>query len=92
MPHIDEAVAPEAKELWRPSSPEKTQIYDFMTKVNKKYGLSLNNYNALWKWSVSEPAQFWEEIWQYTCIKAHEPYKKVSIIVLSTQLEIYNRY
>lgn len=53
-------------------------IYDFMTKVNKKYGLSLSNYDALWKWSTSKPAQFWEEIWHYTHIKAHTPYKKVS--------------
>ena len=78
MPHIDEIVEPEAKELWRPSAPEATQIYDFMTKVNEKYGLSLNDYDALWKWSVSEPAQFWEEIWHYTKINAHNPYQQVS--------------
>lgn len=77
MPHI-EILKPEAKELWRPSSPETTQIYDFMTKVNKKYGLSLNDYNALWKWSVSDPAQFWEEIWHYTKINAHNPCQQVS--------------
>ena len=79
MPHIDEAQAVdlEAKELWRPSSPESTQIHDFMTKVNKKYGLSLNDYNSLWQWSVSEPAQFWEQIWHYTHINAHKPYQKV---------------
>ncbi|KAJ5361345.1 hypothetical protein N7541_002189 [Penicillium brevicompactum] len=79
MPHIDEAQAVdlEVKELWRPSSPESTQIHDFMTKVNKKYGLSLNDYNSLWQWSVSEPAQFWEQIWHYTHINAHKPYQKV---------------
>ncbi|KAJ5677058.1 AMP-dependent synthetase/ligase [Penicillium maclennaniae] len=77
MPHIDEAVSMEVKELWRPSSPEKTQIYDFMTKVNKKHGLSLRDYNSLWKWSVSEPAQFWEEIWHYTHVLAHESYTRV---------------
>jgi acetoacetyl-CoA synthetase len=92
MPHIDETITPEAKELWRPSSPEKTQIYDFMTKVNKKHGLSLNDYDALWKWSVSEPAQFWEEIWHYTHIKAHEPYKNVSIIEPTAQLISRNSY
>lgn len=75
---MDEALLSEMKELWRPSSPEKTQIYDFMTKVNEKHALSLNNYNDLWEWSVSEPAKFWEETWQYTGIKAHEPYKQVS--------------
>lgn len=78
MPHIDETVDPEVKELWRPSSPESTLIYDFMTKVNKKYDLTLNGYNDLWNWSVSEPAQFWEEIWHYTKINAHEPYQQVS--------------
>lgn len=78
MSQIDEIVEPEAKELWRPSAPETTQIYDFMTKVNEKYGLSLNDYDALWKWSVSEPAQFWEEIWHYTKINAHNPYEQVS--------------
>ncbi|KAK4861952.1 hypothetical protein LT330_003090 [Penicillium expansum] len=76
MPHI-EIFEPEVKELWRPSSPETTQIYDFMTKVSKKYGLILNDYNALWKWSVSEPAQFWEEIWHYTKIHTHNPYQQV---------------
>lgn len=81
MPHIDEAVSTEAKELWRPSSPEKTQIYDFMTKVNKKHGLSMNDYDSLWKWSVSEPAKFWEEIWHYTNIIAHEPYTQVSSVM-----------
>jgi len=78
MPHIDEAVSMEVTELWRPSSPEKTQIYDFMDKVNKKHGLSMNDYHSLWKWSVSEPAKFWEEIWHYTHIIAHEPYTQVS--------------
>lgn len=80
MLHSDEAVELEVKELWRPSSPESTQIHDFMIKVNQKLGLTLNDYNSLWKWSVSEPAQFWEEIWHYTQIKAHTPYQKVKTI------------
>lgn len=79
MPHIDEAAAPEASLLWKPSSPESTQIYDFMTKVNKKYDLALNDYNALWSWSVSEPAKFWGEVWHYTHIKAHQPYQQVNL-------------
>ncbi|KAJ5097260.1 AMP-dependent synthetase/ligase [Penicillium angulare] len=77
MPHIDEIVNTEAKELWRPSAPEKTQIYDFMNKVNEKHALSLNDYHGLWQWSISEPAKFWEDIWHYTGIKAHKPYDEV---------------
>ncbi|OJJ49811.1 hypothetical protein ASPZODRAFT_163869 [Penicilliopsis zonata CBS 506.65] len=64
-------------ELWRPSSPHDTQIFGFMVKVGKKYGVSLNNYHDLWQWSVSEPAKFWEETWHYTAVKAHTPYNRV---------------
>ncbi|KAK2795534.1 hypothetical protein FQN52_005301 [Onygenales sp. PD_12] len=66
-----------AKELWRPSSPESTKIYMFMSLVNHKYGLNLADYDALWNWSVSEPARFWEEIWHFTGVKAQKNYDKV---------------
>lgn len=72
------------KELWRPSAPEKTQIYDFKTLVSRKYGLALDGYHDLWQWSVSEPAKFWEEVWHYTAVKAHQPYSKVSRLPLSS--------
>ncbi|KAJ5491092.1 Malonamoyl-CoA synthetase vrtB [Penicillium diatomitis] len=77
MPLIDVGTMPDTKELWKPSSPESTLIFDFMTKVNKRHGLTMKSYDSLWKWSVSEPAKFWEEIWQYTHIQAHKPYTSV---------------
>ncbi|OXV09785.1 hypothetical protein Egran_02453 [Elaphomyces granulatus] len=66
-----------SKQLWQPSSPEKTQIHHFKSVVNRKHGISISSYHDLWNWSVSEPAQFWEEIWHYTSIKAHKPYVQV---------------
>lgn len=66
-----------ARELWRHPEPEKSQIYAFQQHVNKKYGLSTNSYDALWQWSVDQPAAFWEEIWHYTGIKASKPYDTV---------------
>ncbi|KAE8368266.1 hypothetical protein BDV27DRAFT_142081 [Aspergillus caelatus] len=66
-----------SKELWRHSSPQDTQIYDFMMKLNAEHGLALKSYNDLWRWSVSEPALFWEQIWHYAAIKSHEPYSRV---------------
>lgn len=68
----------EPKELWRPSSPERTQIHHFKTQINKKYGLNLDTYHDLWQWSVSESATFWEEVWHYTGVRAKQPYSKVS--------------
>ncbi|CRG83108.1 acetoacetyl-CoA synthetase [Talaromyces islandicus] len=67
----------EAKELWRPSAPERTQIHHFKDLVSRKYSLELADYHDLWKWSVSEPALFWEEVWHYTMVKAHSPFTKV---------------
>ncbi|KAL3494738.1 hypothetical protein BJX62DRAFT_223032 [Aspergillus germanicus] len=62
------------QELWRHTAPESTQIHQFMRKTSEKHGVTLNNYDDLWKWSISEPAKFWEDIWHYTDIKAHTTY------------------
>lgn len=67
----------EATELWRPSAPERTQIHHFKDLVNRKYSLELADYHDLWKWSVSEPALFWEEVLHYTMVKAYSPFTKV---------------
>lgn len=67
------------RELWLHSSPRNTQIYDFMKESCHKHGLSFNTYQDLWRWSISEPAEFWEDVWHYTAVKAHKPYDRVSI-------------
>ncbi|KAL2865427.1 acetoacetyl-CoA synthase [Aspergillus lucknowensis] len=65
------------QELWWHSAPESTQIYQFMRNTAEKHGVTLDNYDDLWKWSVSEPAKFWEDIWLYTAVNAHKSYSKV---------------
>ncbi|OOG00931.1 hypothetical protein ASPCADRAFT_392947 [Aspergillus carbonarius ITEM 5010] len=66
-----------SKELWRHSNPHTTQIFDFIQTSNAKHGLSMTSYNDLWQWSVSEPANFWEDVWNYTAVRAHKPYDRV---------------
>jgi acetoacetyl-CoA synthetase len=67
----------EAVELWRPSAPEKTEMFKFKAHIGQKYNLKLKNYDDLWQWSISQPAEFWEEVWHYTGVKAHTTYSKV---------------
>lgn len=67
----------DSEPLWRPSSPQITQIFDFGSKVSQKHGFSFANYNDLWQWSISQPVEFWEEVWNYTAIKAHTPFDQV---------------
>lgn len=76
------------KELWRPSNPEQSQIFDFKCLVSKKHAISLSGYPDLWEWSVSEPANFWEEVWHYTGIKAHKPYDEVCVPPLNARFPI----
>lgn len=67
----------DAIELWRPSAPERTEMFKFKTHIGQKYNLKLKNYDDLWQWSISQPADFWEEVWHYTGVRAHTTYSKV---------------
>jgi acetoacetyl-CoA synthetase len=54
--------------LWEPS-PEriaKATITDFTRALAGRSGTALSDYHALWRWSVENPAAFWNAIWDYT--------------------------
>ena len=63
----------ETVELWRHPNPEQTELYTFQQHVTKRHGLTGSTYHDLWKWSVEHPAAFWQEVWEYTGIKATKP-------------------
>lgn len=81
MPYLSKADTIEdpssIKELWRPSHPERTMLYQFKTLVEQKYKISLHTYHDLWQWSVTQTAEFWEEVWHYTAIKSQKSYTEV---------------
>lgn len=64
-------------ELWRHPEPQKSQLYEFQQHVRQKHNIQGNSYNDLYEWSVASPADFWEEVWHYTGIKASKPYDQV---------------
>ena len=74
-------------ELWRHANPEGTQMFKFLQHVNSKYGLTLSDYPALYKWSIDNVAAFWEETWHFVRIVASKSYKQVcaSLTPSSTQ-------
>lgn len=63
--------------LWRHSDPKSTHMWKFLEHVNKKHGLSLDGYPALYKWSIDEVAQFWEEVWHFAGVTASKPFEEV---------------
>lgn len=38
-------------------------IEDFAARVSAERGLDLTGYEALWRWSVDHPEQFWRDLW-----------------------------
>lgn len=42
-----------------------------------KKGLYFRGYHDLWEWSVTDLEDFWESLWQYFHIKAHDIYLEV---------------
>lgn len=60
-------------ELWRHPRPETTELYKFQQHVAKRYSVQLPSYHALFQWSIENPGSFWQEVWDYTGIKATKP-------------------
>lgn len=53
-----------------PEFVKRSYLTDYRTKVNKKFGLNLQTYHDLQKWSCDKPNDFWISLWDYLPIKA----------------------
>ena len=42
-----------------------SRIDDFARQVAARHGVDTASYDALWSWSVEQPAQFWRAVWEY---------------------------
>jgi acetoacetyl-CoA synthetase len=53
--------------LWEPDGKTKrnARISRYMSWLRDTRGLEFAGYEALWTWSVSDPAAFWSTIWDY---------------------------
>jgi acetoacetyl-CoA synthetase len=59
-----------ASELWRHPNLPATQMWAFMQRINQKYNLQLQAYEELYQWSIENIAQFWDETWHFTAVRA----------------------
>ncbi|KAH0547505.1 hypothetical protein FGG08_000230 [Glutinoglossum americanum] len=59
--------------LWMHPKPESTRTHQFKEHINKKFNIKLDDYDGLYRWSVGNPACFWEEVWIFTGIRASVP-------------------
>jgi acetoacetyl-CoA synthetase len=65
--------------IWRPSAKrvERAGITRYTRWLKKKRGLEFPDYESLWSWSVDRIEDFWESIWEFCEVRAHEPYRQV---------------
>lgn len=45
--------------------------------MNTTYNLNLEDYPGLYKWSIENVAEFWNECWHFIGIKASQPFSEV---------------
>jgi len=67
--------------LWRPT-PEavaNANLTAFMRAVNERYGVDLADYDALWRWSVEERADFWQAVWNFCGVVAETSGERVLV-------------
>jgi acetoacetyl-CoA synthetase len=65
--------------LWTPR-PERiaaTRLHDYMQWLKRERGLQLDDYHALWQWSVDHLGDFWDSIWRYFDVRSSAPFTQV---------------
>ena len=53
------------------------QIRHYQNWLKATRGLSFDNYEALWRWSVTDLDAFWQSIWDYFEIESPTPHRAV---------------
>ena len=53
--------------LWTPAPAvtDRARVTAYLRWLAAERGLDLDGYDALWRWSVRQPGDFWATIWDY---------------------------
>jgi acetoacetyl-CoA synthetase len=52
-------------------------MLSFSQQLERELGLAFKDYQQLHQWSVDQPAEFWQQIWQFSDIRASRPADQV---------------
>jgi acetoacetyl-CoA synthetase len=59
------------------TAPHVPQIRLYQEWLRQSRGLTFDSYDALWKWSVTDLAGFWQSIWDYFDLQSPVPHQAV---------------
>lgn len=65
--------------LWVPSEDwvSATNIHRFANWLKDNRGIRFDDYDQLWRWSVTDIEAFWQAIWDYFGVRASSPPERV---------------
>jgi acetoacetyl-CoA synthetase len=65
--------------LWTPTEDarERSELARYLAWLRRERDVDLGDYDALWRWSVSDLDAFWASIWDFFGVRAHTPYERV---------------
>ena len=69
----------EGELLWtpRPEFAEASNLRRYMRWLKQTRGTDYADYDALWRWSVTDIEGFWASIWEYFQVMSDQPYLRV---------------
>jgi acetoacetyl-CoA synthetase len=61
--------------LWTPTADVRARaaMTRYLDWLRQTRGLAFDSYDALWQWSVTDLAGFWQSIWEFFDIQAGRP-------------------
>ena len=70
--------------LWTPNADRQAQsnLRAFIERINGRFGLALSNYDDIHGFSISQPENFWSELWDFCEVISKQ---RGSRILLDTQ-------
>jgi len=68
-----------AQVLWQPSPDRvaRSRMTRFAEQVRARHGVAVDDYAALWRWSVEHLEDFWALVWEHFDVVAQAPYEQV---------------
>jgi acetoacetyl-CoA synthetase len=67
--------------LWRPTAERVAQsnMAAFMRAASARYGSDVSDYDALYRWSIAAPEQFWSLLWDWCGVMASDRGRRVLV-------------
>jgi acetoacetyl-CoA synthetase len=71
--------AAEQAPLWQPSPAdrERAEMTRFMRWAGERHGREFEDYEDLWRWSVAELEDFWQDIWDFFGVRSSREHERV---------------